>query len=151
MQTDPDYYDERPFHVDAARHASLCATLSRVRLRRRMRKTGGAIAVLCLTALLVRLAIPGAVTPPGGQVVERDQLIIRSAPLKADQRMVSVKDEGMFVRTTATEAVARVKTPADAPVARLGDSEFRHLLAAHDVYCIQVGAGAAQVLPLHAE
>jgi hypothetical protein len=150
MQTDPDIFDANPFDAEASRETSLAATLSRVRLRRRMRKAMGAVAVLCLTALLVRLATPVDLNPQGA-VTASNPLIIRSGRLRAEQRLATVRDPGMFVQTTAPETVARVTTSADAAVPRLGEREFHHWLAAHEVYCIQVGTAPAQVLPLHLE
>ena len=55
----------------------------------------------------------------------------------------------LFIRTPEERAMdVRITTPPDAAVPRLGEAEFHTWLAAHEVYCIQLGGDLAQVLPL---
>jgi hypothetical protein len=151
MQTDPEFYDAHVFDAGAAREASLSATLSRVRVRRRMRKTGRAVAVLACLAMAAGLAIPAASLKPG-ETVKVNPLIVRTTPLTQEQKVTTVKATGLFVRTPPESMAAlRVSTPPNAVVPRLGDEEFYHWLALHDCACIQVGAEFPQVLPLHPE
>lgn len=140
MQTEHDSPNNRLYDTETARQASLRATISRVRLRRRVRKTAGGAAVLLAVGAVVWLAMPG-VTPqsgggPGPVVgpVAVDSLRIRTMPLTAEQRVVTARTPGLIVRTQAGRTVPR-----------LGEGELRALLAAHEAYLIQMDGGTVEV------
>lgn len=148
MPTNSTASADRVFDAEASRHASLTATLSRVRFRRRARRTVQSTAALLLATAAVWLAIPSPSLRPDPPLVQ-NPLLIRSSPLTAEQRIVSAAGPELFIRTPAESDIAmRITTPTDAAVPRLGEDEFHRWLAAHEVYCIQLNGGPPRVLPL---
>lgn len=140
--------ESRPFFdADTARHASLTATLRRVRVRRRARKTVRCTAAFALIAVpLWLLRLP----PSGhGHTVAENPLIIHTRPLTIAQTVRSIPAPDICIRTSREAGrTARITTPSDAAVPRLADVEFHQLLAAHEVGCIQVAGIPAMVFPL---
>jgi len=129
-----------------ARHASLAATLRRVRVRRRVRKTMRLTAVVALLAVPLWLMRPHS--PGPDNAVAQNPLVIHTRPLTPAQTVRSSATPGIRVRSE-TGITARVTTPSDALVPRLGEAEFHQLLAAHEVGYVQVAGIPARVLPLH--
>jgi hypothetical protein len=147
MPIDPNVLDARNFDADAARDASLLATLSRVRLRRRVRRSGSASVALLAVASVVWAAMPAPESKPGR--LADNPLVVRSVSLTAEQRVFTATKRDLFIHTPAEPVAAvRFTTPSDAVVPRLGEAEFHRWLAAHEVYCIQLGGELPQVLPL---
>jgi hypothetical protein len=149
MQSDPSVLGSHDFDPETAREASLAATLARVRLVRRARRGVGAGAVGLVAAGAVWLGMP---RPPAITSVPAagSPLVVKSRSLPATQRIVSTPRPDL--RTTAEPApVERVSTPPGIVVSRLGEIEFNTLLAANQLYCIQLAGDLPQVLPLHPE
>jgi hypothetical protein len=147
MPTD-HHSPHRIFAPETAQLVSLRATLSRVRFHRRLRRTAATSALLAAVVAVVWLAIPTPVLRPGPSPVVNSTRI-RSSPLTPEQKIVSSAAPGLYIRTPAEFPVAiRITTSPGTSVPRLDESEFRSLLAACDLYCIQLNGEAPEVRPL---
>ena len=128
--------------------ASLAATLARVRLCRRVRRSARISVALLAAASTVWLTIP-APKPGRGPELAQNPLIIHTIPLTAGERIVSAPDTDLYVHTPG-ESVAAVRftTPPQAFEERFDEVGFHRWLVANKLYCIQLGTDTPAILPL---
>jgi hypothetical protein len=131
------------------RQASLHATLARVRLVRRARR--GRPAVVALAVLVAgglffgRPAQGPKLLPDVGQRFER----VPTRPLAAREKLITRAMPELRVATDhSLAAAAVVRPPPGLIVLRMDSGELRRLLAAHGMFCLQIGTKDAVVLPL---
>jgi len=137
------------FDPETAQIESLNATLSRVRFRRRVRRTATTSVILMAALGAVWLALPTPL-PRSGPAPVADSIRIRSLPLTPEQKIVSSVIPDLYIHTPSeTSGIARIATPSGASVPRLGEREFQSLLATYDLYCIQVNGAAPEIRSLH--
>ena len=143
------------FQAETAQQDSLMATLAKVRRHRRIRHTTMAAVPVAVCILTVKLLIPSPALPDDGPprpVTAVLPLRVSTEPLAVGQKIVSISSPRLYVRSqTADLASMHIITPPDVRVPRIGEKEFRTLLATHDLYLIQVDGGTAEVRPLKAE
>jgi hypothetical protein len=145
MPTDSHLSGPSGFDPEAA---SLAATLARVRLCRRVRRSARASVVLLAAAFTVWLTMP-APKPGRGPELANNPLIIHSVPLTAQERIVSAAENDLYVRTPGESvAVVRFNTSPEASEQRLDEAGFHRWLAANKLYCIQLGTDTPVILPL---